>query len=94
MGQGSEYDVGLQVVENLVVSEVGELGEIEDWLFFLLLIILVVVDLNESLSDEVHLLHVTFVTNDSLSWRINPAIHRNNELISKPSLALFEKVVE
>ena len=94
MGKSSENDVGLQVVENLVVSEVRELGQIKNWLFFLLFIVLVVIDLNESLSDEVHLFHVTFVADNCLSWRINPAIHRNNKLIGKSSLALFEKVIE
>lgn len=61
VSQGLEQNVGLKVVQDLVVSEIGVLWKIEDWLFLVNLIILVVINLDESLSDEVHLLDIRFV---------------------------------
>lgn len=61
MGQGLEQNVRFEVVQDLIVSKVGVLGKVKDWLFLVDLIILVVVNLDEALSDEVHLLDVGFV---------------------------------
>jgi hypothetical protein len=78
----------------LVVSEVRELWQVEDWLLLLDLIVVVVVDLNDSLSDEIHLLDVTLVTNDSLSRGVESAEHIDDELVGETSLAFVEEVVE
>jgi hypothetical protein len=66
--KGLDDNVGLQLLQNLVVSEVREFWQVEDWLLFLDLIIVVVVDFDDSLSDEIHFLDVTLVTNDGLTW--------------------------
>jgi hypothetical protein len=58
------------------------------------LIIVVVVDLNDTLSNEVHFLHVTLVTDDSLAWGVESAEHVDNKLVGESSLALIEEVVE
>ena len=94
MSKSSEHNIGLQVVQNLVVSEVRELWKVEDWLLFDLLVIFVVVNLHEALSDEIHLLDVTLVADDSLSWCVDSAVHGNDELISEASLTFFKEMIE
>ena len=78
----------------MVVPKVGELWKIKDWFLLLNLIIVVVVDLDDTLSDEVHLLDIALVTNDSLSWGVESAEHVDDKLIGESSLALIEEVVE
>jgi hypothetical protein len=58
------------------------------------LIVVVVVYLDDSLSDEIHLLDITLVTNDSLTWGIESAEHVDNELVGESSLTFIEEVVE
>jgi len=93
-GKGLEHDVGLEVRQNLVVTEVGELRQVEDWLFFLVLVIFIVEDFNQTLSDEVHFLDIALVRNDNFTRSVNSAVHSNDQLISEASLAFFEEVVE
>lgn len=78
----------------MVVSEIGELWKIEDWLLLLDLVIVVVVDLDNTLSNEVHLLDVTLVADDSLAWGVKSAEHVDDKLIGESSLALIEEMVE
>ena len=94
VSKGSKNDVGLQVIEDLVVTEVREFGEIQDWLLLGFFIILVVVDFNETLSNEVHLLDITLVADNSLAWCVDSAVHSNDELIGEASFALLEEMVE
>lgn len=94
VSQGLEQNVRFQVVQNLVVSEVGVLRKIEDWLLLVELIVLVVVNLDETLSDEVHLLNIRFITNNSLSGCVNSAIHADDQFVGETSLAFFKEVVE
>ena len=94
VSKGSKNDVGLQVIEDLVVTEVREFGEIQDWLLLGFFIILVVVDFNETLSNEVHLLDITLVADNSLSWSVDSAVHSNNELVSETSFTLLKEMVE
>lgn len=89
-----DHNVGLQLLKDLVISEVRELGQVEDWLFLLDLIIVIVVDLDNSLSDEVHLLDITLVTDYSLTWGVESAEHVDDQLVGETSLALIEEVVE
>lgn len=93
-GKGLEYNIGLEVRQNLVVSEVGELWQVKDWLFFLVLVIFVVENFNQTLSDEVHFLHIALVGDDNFARRVDSAVHSNDQLISEASLAFFEEVVE
>jgi hypothetical protein len=58
------------------------------------LIVVVVVDLDDSLSDEIHLLDITLVTNDGLTWGIESAEHVDDELVGESSLAFIEEMVE
>ena len=78
----------------MVVSEVRELWQVENWLLFLDLIVVVVVDLNNSLSDEIHLLDITLVTNDSLTGSVESAEHVDDQLVGETSLAFVEEMVE
>jgi len=89
-----EHQVRLEVVQDLVVTKVGVLREVKDGLVLNIFVIFIVVDFNEALSDEEHLLDITLVTNHSFTWILNSAEHVNDHLIGKSSLAFFEKVVE
>ena len=78
----------------MVVSEVRELWKVKNWFFLDFLIVLIVVDLNETLSDEIHLLDIALVTDDSLAWSVNSAVHCNNQFVGKTSLTLLEEMIE
>jgi len=78
----------------LVVTEVRELWKIENWLLLDFLVVLIVVNLNETLSNEVHFLDITLVADNSLSWSVDSAVHSNNQLVSETSLTLLEEMVE
>jgi len=94
VGQGLEKNVRLKVVQDLVVSEVRVLGKIEDRLLLVELIVFIVVNFYETLSDEIHFLNVGLVTDNSLAWSVNSAVHADNKLIGKTSLAFLEEMVE
>ena len=78
----------------MVVTEVRELWKIENWLLLDFLVVLIVVNLNETLSNEVHFLDITLVTDNSLSWSVDSAVHSNNQLVSETSLTLLKEMVE
>ena len=78
----------------MVITEVGEFWEIENWLLLLDLIVLVVEHFNEALSDEVHLLDIALVADDTLSWSGDTAIHLDDQFVSEASLTFLEEVVE
>ena len=95
IAQGSEYDVRLQVVENLIVTEITELWQVKNGLFVLAIFAaLVGVKFHNTLSDEEELLDVALVADDSLAGSVDSAVHVDNELVGETSLALIEKVVE
>jgi hypothetical protein len=50
--------------------------------------------LNYTLPDKEHLLNITLVTDDSFTWCIEPAIHINDEFISKASFTFIKEVIE
>ena len=58
MSQSLKKQVGLEVVEDLVVAKIGVLWKIKDGLVLFLFIVFVVVHFNKALSDEEHLLDV------------------------------------
>jgi len=78
----------------LVISEIGELWQVENWLLLGDLIVFIVEYLDETLSDEVHLLDITLVRDNDFTWGVNSAVHSNNELIGETSLALLKEMVE
>ena len=92
--EGLEDDVRLQVVQDLVVSEVAVLRQIQNRSLLLELIVLVVVDLDQALSDEVHFLDIALVANDTFPRCRDAAVHLNDEFVREPSLTLFKEVVE
>jgi hypothetical protein len=95
VAQGSENDVRLQVVENLIVTEITELWQVKNGLFVLAIFAaLVGVKFHNTLSDEEELLNIALVADDSLAGSIDSAVHVDNELVGEASLALIEKVVE
>lgn len=94
MSESLENKVRFQVVEDLVVTKVRVFRQVQDWLLLLNLIVLIVEDFNKSLSDEVHLLDIAFVTNDHFTWCVDPAVHANDELVGKSSFTFFEEMVE
>ena len=94
VSESLEHDVGLETIENLVVTEVRVLWQVEDGLLLALLIVLVVENLDESLSDEIHLLDITLVADDSLAWGVDSAVHVDDQLICETSLALLKEVIE
>ena len=95
VAQSLEHDVGLQVVEDLVVTEITELWQVKNRLFVLAIFAaLVGVKFHNTLSDEEELLNIALVADDSLAGSIDSAVHVDNELVGETSLALIEKVVE
>ena len=92
--QGLKHNVRLQIVQNLVVSEVRESWKIQDGLLFSQLVILVVEDLHLACLDKVHLFDARLVRNYCLSWLVNPTVQVDDQLVDETSLALFEKVRE
>jgi hypothetical protein len=94
MSQSLENNVGFQVVENLIITKVRVLWKIKNWLLFLDLIILIVEDFHKALSDEIHFFYVTLVANYTLAWSIDSAVHTDDQLIGKASLALLKEMIE
>ena len=96
--------VGFEVEEDLEVAEVGVLGEVQDRFLFVnssllvvtnfIVISLIVVHVDQSLSDEEHLLDVGLVADHDLAWDVDPAEHVDDQVVGEASLALLEEVVE
>ena len=57
-------------------------------------VVLVILDLYDTLSDEVHLFHVGLVVQHSFARGHDSAEHRDNELVDESSLAVVEEMVE
>jgi len=58
------------------------------------LVIFVVEDFNETLSNKVHLLDVALVGDYHFAGSVDSAVHCDDEFIREASLAFFEEVVE
>jgi hypothetical protein len=78
----------------LVVTEVTKFRQVKDWSFLDDLIIVIVENFNDSLSDEIHLLNVTFVADYNSTWSVKSAEHIDDKFISKASLAFVKEMVE
>jgi hypothetical protein len=46
------------------------------------------------LSDEIHFFNIASITDDSLSWSVNSAVHADDKLVGESSFAFFEEMVE
>lgn len=92
--QSLNHDIRLQLFKDLIVSEVRELWKVEDWLILLNLIVVIVVDLYNTLSDKVHLLDIALVADNCFAWGVKSAEHIDDQLIGEPSLTLIEEMVE
>jgi hypothetical protein len=46
------------------------------------------------LSDEIHFLYIAFVRDNNFSRCVNSAVHSNNKLVGKTSLAFFKEVIK
>jgi hypothetical protein len=78
----------------LVITEVRIFRQVKNWLLFVDFVVFIVENFNQSLSNEIHFFNVTSITNNSLAWSIDSAIHTDDKLIGKSSFALFEEMVE
>jgi hypothetical protein len=78
----------------LIITEVRIFRQVKNWLLFVDFIVFIVENFNQTLSNEIHFFNVTSITNNSLAWSIDSAIHTDDKLIGKSSFALFEEMVE
>jgi len=46
------------------------------------------------LSDEIHFFNIASVTDDSLAWSIDSAVHTNDKLIGETSFTLLKEMIE
>ena len=60
----------------------------------LFVVVLVIEYLDKSLSDEVHFLHISLVTDNDSSWSKDSAQQVNDQLVCEASLTLLEEMVE
>ena len=90
----SENDVRLQIVQDLVLTEVTELWQVENALVPLDLIEMVVEHLDNALSNKVNLFDCSLIINDNIAWRLNSTIHANDKVIDKTSFTLLKIVTE
>jgi len=58
------------------------------------IIVFIVEDFNQSLSDEVHFLDVTFITDDHSVWRVYSAVHADDQLVGEATFAFIKEMVE
>ena len=91
-----EHQVRLELAQDLVVAEVGVLGQVQDGLGLIRadLVVVVVEHLNDALADEEHFLDVALVADHDLVLLEDPAEHVDDELVGEAALALVEEVVE
>lgn len=89
-----EYKVRLQLAKNLVVTKVWVLGQVKDSLARYFLIIIIVENLDYTLSDKEHLLDVTFVADDRLVLLEDTTEHINDKFICETTLTLIKEMIE
>lgn len=86
--------IRLQLVQDLEVSKVCKLGQVQDGLVLDYLIALMVEHLHNTLSDEEHLLHWALVADDCPVLLEDSAEHADDELVDEATLTVVEEVVE
>ena len=91
---GLENKITLEVVEDLVVSEVGECGKIENGFLLSQFVIFVVEHLDLARFDEVHLFDATLVADNGFTGLVNSAVKTDDEFVDESPLTLFEEMVE
>lgn len=92
--QSLNDNVGFKFLKNLVVSEVAEFRQVKNWSLLNDLIVVIVENFNDSLSDEINLLNVTFVADHHSSRGVQSAEHVNDELVGEASLAFIKEMIE
>ena len=78
----------------MIVTKVTEFWKVKNWSFFIDFIVFVIVHLNQSLPDKVHLLDVTLVADNALARRRDTAIHLYDQFVREATLAFLEEMVE
>ena len=78
----------------MVISKVTKFRQVKNWSFFYDFIIVVVVNLNNTLSDEVDFLDIALVADDNSSRSIKSTEHIDNQFVCEASLTLVEEMVE
>ena len=86
--------VGLQIEQNLIVSEIAVFWQEENRLIGLNLILLIIMNFNHTLANKVHFLKVALIVDEDFVWGEDPAVQLNDQLIDEASFAPIEKVVE
>ena len=81
-------------MKNLVVSKVTKFRQVENRSFLDDFIVIIIENLNDSLSDEIYLLNVTFVADYNSSGGVKSAEHVDDKFISESSLAFVKEMVE
>ena len=78
----------------MVVTEVAVFGQVKNRSLFVKLIVFVIVDFYEALSDEVHLLDIALVADDTFAGCRDATIHLDDKLICEASFALLKEMIE
>jgi hypothetical protein len=78
----------------LVISKITKFRQVKNWSFLHDFIIVIVVNLNDTLSNEVDFLDIALVADDNSSRSIKSAEHIDDQFISEASLTLVEEMVE
>jgi hypothetical protein len=92
--QSLNHNVRLKFLKNLVVSEVAEFRQVKNWSLLNDLIVVVIKNFNDSLSNEINLLHVTFVADNNSSRGVKSAEHINDKLVGEAPFALIKEMIE
>jgi hypothetical protein len=92
--QSLNDNVRLKFLKNLVVSEVAEFRQVKNWSLLNDLIVVVIKNFNDSLSNEINLLHVTFVADNNSSRGVKSAEHINDKLVGEAPFALIKEMIE
>jgi hypothetical protein len=92
--QSLNDNVRLKFLKNLVVSEVAEFRQVKNWSLLNDLIVVVIKNFNDSLSNEINLLHVTFVADNNSSRGVESAEHINDKLVGEAPFALIKEMIE
>ena len=78
----------------MVVTKVAIFWQVENSFVFHDLISFVVLNLNDTLFDEVHFFNIRLVLNHCLTWAVDSAEHRNDQFVDEASLTIIKEMIE
>ena len=81
-------------MKDLIISKITKFRQVKDWSFLNNFIIIIIENFNDSLSDEINLLNVTFVADYNSTRGVKSAEHIDDKFICKASLAFIKEMVE